>query len=42
MELAQLRVMGREVVIAVTNGRFDPGIGEHIFLGQADWLTRDP
>jgi hypothetical protein len=44
-----MRVMGREVVVAVTNGRLDGstelaevfGTWERIFLGQAEWLTRE-
>ena len=44
-----LRVMGREVVVAVTNGRLDGfallaeifGTWERIFLGQAEWLARE-
>ena len=41
--------MGREVVVAVTNGRLDGfalltrtfGTWERIFQGQAEWLTRE-
>ena len=43
------QVMGREVVVAVTNGRLDGfallaeifGTWERIFLGQAEWLARE-
>jgi thiamine phosphate synthase YjbQ (UPF0047 family) len=40
---AQLKqqVMGREVVVAVTNGRLDFGTWERIFQGQAEWLARE-
>jgi hypothetical protein len=33
--------MGREVVVAVTNGRLDFGTWERIFRGQAEWLARE-
>ena len=41
--------MGREVVVAVTNGRLDGfaelaeifGTWERIFSGQAEWLARE-
>jgi hypothetical protein len=41
--------MGREVVVAVTNGRLDGfalptrtfGTWERIFLGQTEWLARE-
>jgi hypothetical protein len=33
--------MGREVVVAVTNGRLDFGTWERIFQGQAEWLARE-
>jgi hypothetical protein len=33
--------MGREVVVAVTNGRLDFGTWERIFSGQAEWLARE-
>ena len=41
--------MGREVVVAVTNGRLDGfawlaeifGTWERIFQGQAEWLARE-
>jgi hypothetical protein len=33
--------MGREVVVAVTNGRLDSGTWERILQGQADWLARE-
>jgi hypothetical protein len=41
--------MGREVVVAVTNGRLDGfaqlaeilGRWERIFSGQAEWLARE-
>jgi thiamine phosphate synthase YjbQ (UPF0047 family) len=36
-----LRIMGREVVVAVTNGRLDFGTWERIFQGQAEWLARE-
>ena len=35
------QVMGREVVVAVTNGRLDFGTWERIFSGQAEWLARE-
>jgi hypothetical protein len=43
-----LRVMGREVVVAATNGRLDGstelaevfGTWERVFQGQAQWLAR--
>ena len=37
----EMRVMGREVVVAVTNGRLDFGTWERIFRGQADRLARE-
>ena len=36
----QLRVMGREVVVAVTNGRLDFGTWERIFYGEFDGRRR--
>ena len=33
--------MGREVVVAVTDGRLDFGPWEQIFQGQAEWLARE-
>jgi hypothetical protein len=33
--------MGREVVVAVTNGRLDFGTWERIFSGQAEGLARE-
>jgi thiamine phosphate synthase YjbQ (UPF0047 family) len=33
--------MGREVVVAGTNGRPDFGTWERIFSGQAGWLARE-
>jgi hypothetical protein len=33
--------MGREVVVAVINGRLDVGTWERIFRGQAEWLARE-
>ncbi len=35
------QVMGREVVVVVTNGRLDFGTWERIFSGQAEWLARE-
>jgi secondary thiamine-phosphate synthase enzyme len=35
------QVMGREVVVAVTNGRLDFGTWERIFRGQPEWLARE-
>ncbi len=35
------QIMGREVVVAVTNGRLDFGTWERIFSGQAEWLARE-
>ena len=35
------QIMGREVVVAVTNGRLDFGTWERIFQGQAEWLARE-
>jgi thiamine phosphate synthase YjbQ (UPF0047 family) len=35
-QLAKLRVMGREVVVAITDGRFDFGSWEQIF-----WASRN-
>jgi hypothetical protein len=48
-QLVKLRVMGREVVVAVTNSRLDGfaqlagmfGTWERIFSGQAEWLARE-
>ena len=37
----KMRVMGREVVVAVTNGRFDSGTWERIFQGQPFRLARE-
>jgi hypothetical protein len=33
--------MGRDVVVAVTNGRLDFGTWERIFSGQTEWLARE-
>jgi len=33
--------MGREVVLAVTEGRLDFGTWERISQGQAEWLARE-
>jgi thiamine phosphate synthase YjbQ (UPF0047 family) len=35
------QIMGREVVVAVTDGRLDFGTWERIFSGQAVWLARE-
>jgi thiamine phosphate synthase YjbQ (UPF0047 family) len=35
------QIMGREVVVAVTNGRLDVGNWERIFQGQPFWLARE-
>jgi thiamine phosphate synthase YjbQ (UPF0047 family) len=35
------QIMGREVVVAVTNGRLDFGTSERILSGQAEWLARE-
>jgi secondary thiamine-phosphate synthase enzyme len=35
------QIMGREVVVAVTNGRLDFGTWERILAGQAEWLARE-
>jgi len=35
------QIVGREVVVAVTNGRLDFGTWERIFSGQAEWLARE-
>ena len=35
------QIMGREVVVAVTNGRLDFGTWERIFSGQAEGLARE-
>ena len=35
-----LRVMGREAVLAVTNGRLDFGTWERIFYGEFDGRRR--
>jgi hypothetical protein len=35
------QIMGREVVVAVTNGRLDFGTWERISQGQAEWLARE-
>jgi thiamine phosphate synthase YjbQ (UPF0047 family) len=40
MQLAVLRVMGREVVVAVTDGRLDFGTWERIFYGEFDGRRR--
>jgi len=37
----QLRVMRRDVVVAVTNGRLDFGPWEQSFQGQLGWLARE-
>jgi secondary thiamine-phosphate synthase enzyme len=37
----KMRIVGREVVIVVTNGRLDFGTWERIFQGQAEWLARE-
>jgi len=34
-------VMGREVVVAVTNGRLDSGTWERIFYGEFDGRRRE-
>jgi secondary thiamine-phosphate synthase enzyme len=34
------RIMGREVVVAVTNGRLDFGTWERIFYGEFDGRRR--
>ena len=39
-QLAVLHVMGREVVLAVTNGRLDFGTWERIFYGEFDGRRR--
>ena len=36
----EMRVMGREVVVAVTNGRLDFGTWERIFYGEFDGRRR--
>jgi thiamine phosphate synthase YjbQ (UPF0047 family) len=36
-----MRVMGREVVVAVTKGRLDFGTWERIFQGRAERLDRE-
>ncbi len=36
------QIMGREVVVALTNSRLDFGTWERIFQGQAEWLAREP
>jgi hypothetical protein len=46
---SKMRIMGREVVVTVTNGRLDGstelaevfGTWERIFQGQAEWLARE-
>jgi thiamine phosphate synthase YjbQ (UPF0047 family) len=35
-QLTRLRVMGREVVVAITEGRLDLGPWERIFYGEFD------
>jgi hypothetical protein len=35
------QIMGREVVVAVTNSRLDFGTWERIFSDQAEWLARE-
>jgi thiamine phosphate synthase YjbQ (UPF0047 family) len=35
------QIMGREVVVAVTEGRLDFGTWERIFSGQAERLARE-
>jgi thiamine phosphate synthase YjbQ (UPF0047 family) len=35
------QVMGREVVVAITDGRFDFGPWEQVFQGQTEWLARE-
>jgi secondary thiamine-phosphate synthase enzyme len=35
------QIMGREVVVAVTDGRLDFGTWERIFSGQTEWLARE-
>jgi hypothetical protein len=35
------QVMGRRVMVAVTNGRLDFGTWERIFRGQAEWVARE-
>jgi secondary thiamine-phosphate synthase enzyme len=35
------QIMGREVVVAITDGRLDFGPWEQIFQGQAEWLARE-
>jgi thiamine phosphate synthase YjbQ (UPF0047 family) len=35
------QVMGREIVVAVTNGHLDFGTWERIFSGEAGWLARE-
>jgi thiamine phosphate synthase YjbQ (UPF0047 family) len=40
MQLAVLRVMGREVVVAVTEGRLGFGTWERIFCGEFDGRRR--
>ena len=30
------QIMGREVVVAITNGKLDFGLGERIFYGEFD------
>jgi thiamine phosphate synthase YjbQ (UPF0047 family) len=37
----QRQVMGREVVVAVTEGRLEVGTGERIFAGQTKRLARE-
>ena len=36
----EMRIMGREVVVAVTNGRLDFGTWERIFYGEFDGRRR--
>jgi thiamine phosphate synthase YjbQ (UPF0047 family) len=35
------QIMGREVVVAVTNGHLDLGNWERIFQGRPFWLARE-
>jgi secondary thiamine-phosphate synthase enzyme len=34
------QVMGREVIVAITNGRLDFGTWEQIFYGEFDWRRK--
>jgi secondary thiamine-phosphate synthase enzyme len=38
--LLKRQIMGREVVVAVTNGRLDYGLWEQIFYGEFDGRRR--